>query len=195
TVIVPLGGGIVGSYLGWDALKGRISDDLHKSHVEESLTKIDQNLDPIADQIKTIQRYESALSEHDQKDVVLAAVLQQYKNMHSALESFHTMQTSKKESEKGELADNIMGVIAQNLAPVKQAPQLPNQPLVIGLGMNKYKIIFAVPMSRTPDINFGQLPQGVTTEITDTSKFGFTVEFKGVTGTLDPFGFSANVEL
>lgn len=195
TVIIPFGGGIVGSYLGWDALKGRIDDGAHKAKLEKALNNIEDNLNPIADQIKTIQRYESTLSEYDQKDTVLAAVLEQYKNMYSSLERLHSISYSHDESEKGNLALNILNVIMGTLAPIKKVNVLPNHPLVILLDNNKYKVIFSVPMRRIPDINFDQLPQGVTAEITDSSQFGFTVEFKGTTGIFDPFGFSDNTEL
>lgn len=195
TVIFPLGGGVVGAYLGIDALKSRLSDDRHKTKIEQSLDNIDEKMQPLSNQISTIQRYEAALSEYDQKDAVLTSVLKQYQKMYASLESFQTMQTSKKELEKGELADNILEVITSNLMPIKESNQLPSQPLVIMLDINKYKVIFAVPMRRTPDINFGQLPEGVTSDITDASKFGFTVEFKGVTGIFDPFGVVSNPNL
>ncbi|MEZ9066325.1 hypothetical protein [Vibrio atlanticus] len=194
TVILPLGGGLVGSYLGLDSLKSRLEDDLHKEKLERSLGSIDESLAPITTQLKTIQRYELALSKYDQKDEVLNAVLSQYRNMQTALNNFHSLQSGNSEIEKGQLADNILGVITSNLVPVQEAPQLPHNPLIIGLGLNKYKVIFAVPMRIAPRLDFGMLPKNVTSHVTEATKFGFTVEFIGTNEPL-PFGFSADAEL
>ncbi len=195
TVILPVLGGMVGGYIGWDSLVSRQKDSIHKKHIQVSLKDIDSKLEPITNQIATIQRYESELTKYNQKDEVLSAVLAQYKKMQQATVQFHKFRGIEDEEERGKLAEHILATITDNLIPVVEAPNLPNNPLIIGLRQNLFKIVFSVPMRIPPQLSFHGVPDGVLGTITDNSKFGFTVLFQPVNIPVKEFGFIADAEL
>lgn len=195
TVILPVLGGMVGGYIGWDSLKSRYKDDIHKQQVQESLTAIDSKLKPISNQIAIIQRYETELAKHNQKDEILTAVLAQYKKMKQATVQFHKFRGIENEEEKGKLAEHILTTITESVAHVVEAPNLPNRPLIIDLGSNIFKVVFSVPMRIPPKLAFQGLPEGVSWNITENSKFGFTVQFQPIDTLVKGFGFTADAEL
>lgn len=195
TVILPVIGGLVGGYMGWDSLKSRHEDNLHKQEVKESIQSIDSKLEPITSQIAVIERYERELTSHNQKDEVLSAVLAQYKQMKKATDDFHRFRGVEDEVERGRLAEHILSTITDNLAPVAEAKNLPRQPLIIGLAPNVFKVVFSVPMRIAPELNFQGLPDGVTAEISEHTKFGFVVQFDPSEIPVSSFGFTASAEL
>lgn len=195
TVILPALGGFVGAYIGWDSLKSRQQDELHQKKVVESLQNVESKIEPITTQIDTIQRYEKALSKYNQKDEVLSAVLAQYLNMKSSLEIFNKFRGTDDIEERGELAENILQTLTSNITPIIEAPELPNDPLIISLGTNIYKVLFAVPMRIKPKLTFTGLPEGSTYELHEHTRFGFTVKFKPHNILIKNFGFTADAEL
>ena len=181
--------------MGWDSLKSRHEDNLHKQEVKESIQSIDSKLEPITSQIAVIERYERELTSHNQKDEVLSAVLAQYKQMKKATDDFHRFRGVEDEVERGRLAEHILSTITDNLAPVAEAKNLPRQPLIIGLAPNVFKVVFSVPMRIAPELNFQGLPDGVTAEISEHTKFGFVVQFDPSEIPVSSFGFTASAEL
>lgn len=195
TVIFPLFGGVVGGIIGWDSLKSRYIDDLHKLELKASLKQIDSKLEPITDQIAILQRYENELSKYNQKDDILSAILNQYITMKSATSDFQKFRGSDNQLEQGQLAEHILKTISSNAAPLIEAKNLPNKPLIIGLGHNIYKVIFSVPMRVPPILEFNGIPEGVSAKISEHNKFGFIVEFYPKDIAVTQFGFSASAEL
>ncbi|WP_206747775.1 hypothetical protein, partial [Vibrio lentus] len=195
TVIVPVLGGAVGGLVGWESLKSKLQDEQHKQQLQESLGSINEKIDPITSQIATLQRYESELTNYNQKDEVLSAVLAQYRKMKSAAETFYQFRGTDSRVEQGQLAEHILGTITDNAAPFVEAKNLPNKPLIIGIGHNTFKVIFSVPMRIAPELEFTGLPKGVIPEVSDKSKFGFVVQFSPENITINQFGFGASAEL
>lgn len=195
TVILPVIGGLVGGYIGWDSLKSRHKDSIHKQEIKDSISSIDSKLEPITSQIAVIERYEKELSYHNQKDEVLSAVLAQYKQMKKATEDFHRFRGVETEVERGKLAEHILSTITSNLAPVAVATNLPNRPLIIGLGANTFKVVFSVPMRIPPQLEFQGLPEGVSAQVSEHTTFGFRVQFLPADIPVSNFGFTASAEL
>lgn len=195
TVILPFFGGLVGAYMGWDSLKSRYEDSVHKQEVKESIQSIDSKLGPITSQIAVIERYERELSSHNQKDEILSAVLAQYKQMKIATDQFHRFRGIEDEAERGELAEHILSTITDNLAPVTEATNLPSQPLIIGLAPNVFKVVFSVPMRVPPELGFHGVPDGVTASVSELTRFGFMVTFRPTDIPVSTFGFTASAEL
>ncbi|MCP4254100.1 MAG: hypothetical protein GY775_11965 [Candidatus Scalindua sp.] len=195
TVIIPIIGGLVGGYIGWDALKSRHKDSIHKQEIKESISSIDSKLAPITSQIAVIERYEKKLSSHDQKDEVLSAILAQYKQMKKATENFHKLRGIENESERGKLAEHILSTIANNLIPVAEVTNLPGRPLIINLGVNTFKIVFSVPMRIPPHLEFQGLLEGVSAQVSENTTFGFIVKFLPAEIPVSNFGFTASAEL
>lgn len=194
TVILPIIGGLVGGYMGWDSIKSRNEDRVHKREVEKSIKAIDAKLDPITSQIAVIERYEKELSSHNQKDEVLSAVLAQYKQMKKATEEFQRFRGVENESERGMLAEHILSTITDSLLPVAEAKNLPSQPLIIGLAPNHFKVVFSVPMRVPPQLNFQGIPEGTTAQVSEHTKFGFVVQFFPIEIPVRNFGFTASAE-
>ena len=194
TVVLPVLGGLVGAYMGWDSLKNRHEDQVHKQHVESELTSINKHISPISDQITIIQRYERSLAESNHKDLVVTAVLGQYKKMKSALESIGTYRGrgSKNETEKEALGENILNLLSSELMPVKTLPNHPNQPLIINMAPNIFKVLFSVPMRIPPELTITGIPEDVTPQIVEKTQYGFTVQFENIEKTILSFGFEAD---
>jgi hypothetical protein len=195
TVIVPVLGGTVGGLVGWESLKSKLQDEQHKQQLQDSLGSINEKIDPITSQIATLQRYESELSSYNQKDEVLSAVLAQYKKMKSAAKTFYQFRGADSQAEQGQLAEHILSIITNNAASFVVASNLPSQPLIISIGRNTFKVIFAVPMRIAPELDFTGIPQDVTHEISEHSKFGFVVKFSPDNIAVNQFVFSASAEL
>lgn len=195
TVILPVIGGLVGGYMGWDSLQSRHSDSVHKQEVKESIQSIDSKLEPIASQIAVIERYEKELSSHNQKDEVLSAVLAQYKQMKKATDDFYRFKGVQDEAERGKLAEHILSTITDNLAPVAEKSNLPGKPLIISLAPNTFKVVFSAPMRIAPQLSFQGIPEGVTANISEHTKFGFVVQFLPPEVPIANFGFFASAEL
>lgn len=195
TVIIPVVGGMVGGYIGWDSLQSRHEDSTHKQKLTASLNTIDEKLELIARKTGVMERYEHDLSSFDQKDEVLSAVLAQYKKMKTATEDFHRFRDVENEVERGKLAEHILSTITDNLVPVTEAKHLPNQPLILGLSPNVFKVIFAVPARIPPKLEFQGTPEGVTAHISEHTKFGFVVKFLPLETPVTNFGFTGDARL
>lgn len=195
TVILPVIGGLVGGYIGWDSLKSRHEDRIHKRDLQNSINAIDEKLGPITTQIAVIERYEKELLLHNKKDEVLSSVLTQYKQMKKATEQFKRFRGVDNESDRGMLAEYILETITDSLTPVFEAQNIASRPLIIGLGPNHFKVVFSVPMRVAPKLEFQRIPAGVTAQVSEHTKFGFVVHFFPVDVPVRNFGFTADAEL
>ncbi|THJ12155.1 MAG: hypothetical protein CAF43_005755 [Nitrospira sp. CG24C] len=195
TVVLPFAGGLVGAYLGWDALNTRVKNEDHRTKVESQLTDLDRKLAPLADQIATLHSYEQALARANERDQVLSAVLVQYERMKFAVDALDRMRGKGKASESEELAKNILDMIRSDLNPIRVDPNLPGHPLIIRVGANFFRILFAVPMRIPPKLEFSGLPNGVNANVVENSRFGFSVTFVPLTIEVGSFGFTADSEL
>lgn len=115
--------------------------------------------------------------------------------MKSSLEIFKNFRGTENEEEKVQLAESILSTLTSNIIPVTEATGLPNDPLIIGLRQNTFKVIFAVPMRIPPNLTFTGLPNGATAELHEHTRFGFIVKFKPENVKINGFGFSADAEL
>ncbi len=183
------------AYMGWDSLKNRYDNKINQERIESHLGFINQRIGPITNQIETIQRYEKTLTALNHKDEAVASVLAQYQSMKSAIETFEKYRGTKNESEKANLADNILSLISSELIPVQTFPEHPNQPLILNLAPNIFKVLFAVPMRIPPNITFTGIPNGITPQFIEKTKFGFTVKFEPQHIAISSFDFTADARL
>lgn len=64
--------------------------------------------------------------------------------------------------------------------------------LAIKLGVNMYRIIFAVPMRITPTISVGDLPAGVKMQVIESSNLGATILYTPLSQPMNIFGRPTN---
>ncbi len=189
TVLVPLGGGVVGAILGWDALRQRVDDDESRQKAQRALEEIQSRVGSFGDQIDTIRRYEGSLREHAQRDTVIEEVLAQYTRLNRAEQRF-----LGSDARSGDIAREALDVLIRNVYPVRVEPSLPGRPLIIRTAPNSFRVLFDVPMRMTPRLNFLGLPPGTTAQTSQESSFGFTVVFTPIELPVERFGFEADAE-
>jgi hypothetical protein len=195
TVLLPFFGGIVGAYMGWDALKGRARTERHQNFVESRLTDISAALPQLEEKAATIRMYQQVQDAAKSKDQYLVTVLAQYERMKNAAEVFEQISGRKKDSpELNGLAETILSEIRRVLPPIRVDSTLPNNPLIILIGENMYRVLFSVPMRVPPHLEFQNLPTGVAATITENSEFGFTVLFSPRSVSVEHFTFTADAD-
>lgn len=148
----------------------------------------------VAALLATLNRYEQTLAGAGARDEVLASVLAQYRGMKNATEKWEQLRASKNHEEKRQQATEVLEILSTNLMPVSILDNLPNKPLILGLGENTFHVLFAVPMRVPPELSFTGLPLGTTATVTEKSKLGFTVVFAPTTISVVNFGFAASAE-
>ena len=195
TIVLPIFTGFVMAVAGYDGLKARADSDNQLSRIESNTANTLNQLPNINATLATLNRYEKTLSDAGARDVVLGAVLAQYKGMKHASEVWEQFQASKNHEEKNQLASEVLDILSTNLIPVTLPENLPNKPLILGLGANTFRVLFSVPMRSPPELEFHNLPNGVNANVTEKSKFGFTVVFEPSSVTITDFEFSASAEL
>lgn len=195
TVVLPIITGIVLAIGGYDSLKARADSDVQLSRIENNTEQALKQLPNINATLATLNRYEQTLAAAGARDEVLATVLAQYKGMKHASEVWEQFRASKNHEEKNQLASEVLDILTTNLIPVVVPENLPNKPLILGLGSNVFRVLFSVPMRIPPQLEFHNLPSGVLANVTEKSKFGFTVVFEPSLVPVTNFGFSADAEL
>jgi len=65
TVALPLFGGIIGAYLGWDSLKNRFNDNIHKETVNETIISHDSTLNTLLSNDEIVQLGNKGISNGD----------------------------------------------------------------------------------------------------------------------------------
>lgn len=195
TVILPVASGIVLSVGAYDSLRARADSDAQLARIEQSTISTLKQLPDINATLATLVRYESALAASGQRDEVLAAVLTQYQGMRRAYETRDKLPSSTSHEEKARLASEVLDVLSKNLIKVETPENIASKPLILGLGANFFRVLFAVPMRIPPQLEFQNLPAGSRAELIEKSEFGFTVRFIPPEIPVSKFGFTASAEL
>ena len=195
TVILPVVTGIalaVGSY---DSLKARADSDAQLARIEKNTEQMLKQFSDVNATLATLARYERTLTDSGKRDEALAAVLTQYQGMRRASETWDRMRASTSHEEKAKLASEVLDVLSKNLIKVQVLENLPSRPLILGLGSNVFRVLFAVPMRIPPHLDFQGLPASTRAEVSEKSEFGFTVRFTPPEAHVISFGFTASAEL
>ena len=195
TIVLPVVTGIVVAFGGYETLKARAESDTQLNRIERNIDTTLERLPDVTDTIKTLNRYEQTLAAAGARDEALAAVLSQYKGMKRATENWERFRASTDQEEKYQLATEVLEILSTNLVPVSIPENLPDKPLILSLGTNTFRVLFAVPMRIPPEVTFEGLPSGTTATVTEKSKFGFTVIFSPSAVPVTNFRFSAIAEL
>lgn len=195
TVVLPVVSGIVLAIGGYDSLKARADSDRQLSRIEKNTDQALKLLPDINSILPTLARYEQTLEVAGKRDEALAAVLTQYKNMSRTSEAWDRMRSSTDYEQKYRLASDVLDLVGQNLIQVQTPENLPGRPLILGLGSNVFRVLFAVPMRIPPNLEFQGLPPGTQAVVTEKSEFGFTVMFSPPETPVSSFGFTASAEL
>lgn len=195
TVVLPLITGIVLSFGGYESLKARSASEKQLDQIEKNTEETLRQLPDINSTLSTLDRYEKTLAAVGERDATLEAVLSQYKKMSQAAEQFAQFKGTKNPTEKNELANEILELLTKNILPVSVREDLPARPLVIKLGGNTFKVLFAVPMRIPPNLTFQNIPEGANANIIEKTKLGFTVQFSPAEIEVTNFGFIADAEL
>jgi len=195
TIVLPLVTGIIVAFGGYETLKARAESDSQLNRIEQNTEAALKQLPDVTATLATLNRYEQTLAAAGARDEALAAVMAQYKGMKHAAETWERFRASKDHEEKYQLATEVLEILSTNLMPVSAPENLPSKPLILGLGTNAFRVIFAVPMRIPPKLSFHGLPPGTTAAVTEKSKFGFTVVFTPNNIPVSNFGFAASAEL
>ena len=195
TVVLPLFTGLVVAIGGYETLKARAESDSQLNRIELNTEAALKPLAEVTALLATLNRYEQTLAAAGARDEVLAAVLAQYRGMKNATEKWEQFRASKHHEEKYQLAAEVLEILSTNLMPFSVLDNLPNKPLILGLGENAFRVLFATPMRVPPELSFTGLPLGTTATVKEKSKFGFTVVFTPTKISVVNFGFAASAEL
>ena len=195
TVVLPVVSGIVLALGGYDSLSARADSDAQLGRIEKNTEQVLKQLPDVNATLTTLARYERTLTASGQRDEALAAVLTQYQGMRRASETWDRLRASTNHEEKARLASEVLDVLSKNLIKVEVPENLPSRPLILGLGSNVFRVLFAVPMRIPPQLEFQNLPAGTQAEVTQKSEFGFTVRFLPPEVPVTSFRFMASAEL
>lgn len=88
-----------------------------------------------------------------------------------------------------------MDLVETVIPTVRRDPQLPNDPLIINIAPNTFRVLFSVPMRIPPRLKFTGLPENVAADVIQNSEFGFTVLFTPPSVRVEKFGYEADAEL
>ena len=127
--------------------------------------------------------YQKMLADHGQRDLVLTKLVVQYATLRRTSVDWGK-RTGAKSTDEPAMLDDLLSTLRSQLPEVEVKKDLPGQPLILNIGSNMFKVIFAVPMRIPPKITFTKLPEGVTSEIVEESTFGFVVLFKPLSSTV-----------
>ena len=195
TVILPVASGIALAIGGYDSLRARADSDGQLARIEKNTDQALKQLPDVNATLGTLARYERTLAAAGHRDEALAAVLTQYQGMRRASETWDRLRASTSHEEKAKLASEVLDVLSRNRIKVEVPENLPSRPLILGLGSNVFRVLFAAPMRIPPNIEFQNLPTGTQAEVTEKSEFGFTVRFAPPEVPVSSFGFTASAEL
>jgi hypothetical protein len=187
-IVVPLAGGFVGSYLGFDNLNERLETNRHRQHVEIAL-------DQIKTPVETIRRYEAQLSATQQNADVLRLIIHQYDQLRSAIAIQSRLTGQENVRDRIVSSDQIIENLRLLLGVTQTVPGPGGQALLIKTAPNTFRVIFAVPMRIPPRLEFRDLPQGIAANVVEKTNVGFTVIFTPQSIVVDKFGFTADAEL
>ncbi|HQS82565.1 MAG TPA: hypothetical protein PKV42_08890 [Thiobacillus sp.] len=194
-VLLPLVTGIVVAVGGYETLKARADSDAQLHRIEQNTENTLKQLPDVTTTLATLSRYERTLAASGARDEALTAVLAQYRGMKHASEIWERFRAATDHEEKYQLASEVLDILSTNLMPVSTPDNLPSNPLILGLGANTFRVLFAGPMRIPPQLEFKDLPAGASAKVIEKSKFGFTVVFEPISVPVTQFGFTASAEL
>lgn len=195
TVVLPLLTGITVAIGGYDTLKARADSDSQLNRIERNTEQTLRQMQDVTAKLATLNRYEQTLVAGGARDEALVAVLTQYKSMKRATETWEKFRAAANREEKYQLAAEVLDILSTNLIPVSTRDDLPSKPLILGLAPNTFRVLFEVPARIPPRLTFQGLPSGVHANVTENSKFGFTVVFEPTSIPVTNFGFIGDAEL
>lgn len=195
TIVLPLVTGIAVAVGGYDTLRARAESDAQLNRIERNTEQSLRQMPDVTATLATLNRYEQTLAAAGARDEALAAVLTQYKRMKQATEVWERFRASTNHEEKNQLAAEVLDILSTNLMPVSVPNDLPSKPLILGLAPNTFRVLFAVPARIPPRLEFQGLPPGVHANVTENSKFGFSVVFEPTSVPVTNFGFIGDAEL
>lgn len=195
TIVLPIVSGIFLAFGGYDNLRARADADKQLGRIESNTQKTLEHMPDVSATIKTLDRYEQALSAAGHRDEVLAAVLTQYKGLVRATETWEQFRASTDHEQRAKLSSEILDILSTNLIPVSAPANTPSNPLILGLGANTFRVLFSVPMRIPPELQFLNLPAGTQAHLTEKSSIGFTVIFSPANVPVENFSFTASAEL
>lgn len=195
TVIFPFVTGIFLSIGGYYSLKDRAASDAQLNRIEMNTGQILKQLPEINGTLAVLNWYEASLAAVGSRDEALGAVLIQYRNMKRAAETWEQFQRAENVNDKYQLANEIIDILSATLVTATVRENLPGRPLILMLRRNTFRVLFAVPMRILPQLKFLDLPKDVQANVTEKSKFGFTVIFTPNEITITDFNFTADAEL
>ena len=194
-IVLPLVTGVVVAVGGYETLRARADSDAQLNRIEQNTERILRQMPDVTSTLATLSRYEQTLAASGARDEALGAVLAQYKGMKRATEVWEKFRASTDHEEKYQLAAEVLDILSTNLIPVSVPDNLPSKPLILGLAPNMFRVLFAVPARIPPRLEFQGLPAGVHANVTENSKFGFTVVFEPTSIPVTNFGFIGDAEL
>jgi len=187
-IVVPLLGGVVGAYLGYDSLVERLEAKNHREHVE-------QELDELKLPVETIRRYETQLSADQQNTGVGRAILRQYDQLRNAIDAQSRFTGQENARDRIASGDEIIANLRSLLGETQTAPVQGGQALIIKAAPNTFRVIFPAPMRVPPNLTFPNLPSGVEAHLIEKTNIGFTVIFTPQSTPVEKFAFTASAEL
>jgi hypothetical protein len=197
-IVAPLlggvGSGLVGAYLGYDNLTGRLEQARQQQRLENRTKEISDQLATLSIPIETIRRYEQDARANADGFDVLRRVLSQYDQLRNAMTQRERSVGSEDQQERVVAAEQILGELKTLLGATQTVPGPGGQALIIKAPMNTFRVIFAVPMRIPPNLTFTGIPSGVEANVIEKSIVGFTVIFTPSSMAVDEFGFIASAD-
>jgi hypothetical protein len=194
-VLVPLLGGFVGAYLGFDNLSVRLANERQQQRIENRQETIKKQLDGLSVPIETVRRYEETLQAQGQGLEVLRRILSQYDQLRRGVEVHEQFIGRQDSQDRLAAADHTLSELRALLGTTQTVAGPGGQALIIKTGPNTFRVTFGVPMRIAPEITFSELPQGIEPKVIEKTNIGFTVVFTPTSISVERFGFQASAEL
>ena len=193
--IVAVVAAIFSGLAGFETLKGRLALSQQSQRIEQGVNSLLSNESALQITLRLLESYNDKLAAAGKRDVILAAIINQYQQLLRAAALFGQMSHRDPSQEQGKIATEIMGILNKDVVRTLVRDDLPGKPLIIELEPNSFRVIFPVPMRVPPELTFHDLPSGVSAEVSDKSEIGFSVSFLPLSVPVKRFNFSASAEL
>jgi hypothetical protein len=187
-IALPVIGGLVGGYLGFDTLQQRVEDDRRHKHVDDAL-------EHLKTPVETLRRYEATLSSSEQNTNVLRMIIRQYDQLRASIDLQSRFVGQENKQDRIMSADQIIENIRDLLGVTQTVPGPGGKALIIQTAPNTFRVLFAVPMRAAPNLEFRGLPSGVSPTVLEKTNVGFSVTFSPQSIPVHTFNFIANAEL
>jgi hypothetical protein len=193
-VVMPLAGGFVGAYLGFDNLSGRFANERRQQRDELREQEIKKQLDSLAIPVEALRRYEQLVEAQGTGFDLLRVIIAQYEQLQRAVTVREQFIGREDTRDRIAAAEHILKELRALLGEVQTAPGPGGQALIIKTAGNTFRVTFAVPMRVAPTLTFTGLPKDVQAHVTEVTNIGFAVVFTPINIPVDNFGFQADAE-